>query len=329
MRATIGVDVGATTISAGLVTDEGDILHSLQTPTRGVGSGTVVQQLLDVIDELVKGARRQGVAVDGVGVGVAGAVDPETGTMLPHAGNALPELAQRPLAEDIRGIANLPVFVDNDANALALAEWTFGVGRGAHSLVLFAIGTHLGGGVIIGDALVRGCRGYAGEFHALPINFDGLPCPPIGRGCLGEYVGGQALAAEARQQIESGAGATLLELAGGDVSKVTSELLFRAAASGDPAAKAIVDRACDALAAGIGFVVNALNPEVVVVTGGVARSLVPLQEDLRRRAATYALAPPLASTRVHVVGGDKRQTARGGAALVRYELERARLSGRA
>jgi glucokinase len=183
--------------------------------------------------------------------------------------------------------------------------------------------------VIIGDALVRGCRGYAGEFHALPINFDGLPCPPIGRGCLGEYVGGQALAAEARQQIESGAGATLLELAGGDVSKVTSELLFRAAASGDPAAKAIVDRACDALAAGIGFVVNALNPEVVVVTGGVARSLVPLQEDLRRRAATYALAPPLASTRVHVVGGDKRQTARGGAALVRYELERARLARRA
>ena len=249
--------------------------------------------------------------------------------MLPHVGNALPELAHVPLAQDIRHVTSLPAFVDNDANALALAEWMFGVGRGAHSLVLFAVGTHVGGGVIIGDALFRGCKGYAGEFHSLPINFDGPACSSFGPGSLGDYVGGRAIAAEAQRQVETGSGAALLERAGGDSSKITSELVFQAAHSGDPVAKAIVDRACDALSAGISFVVNGLNPEVVVVTGGVARSLVPVEEELRQHAGTYALGPALASTRIHVVGGDKRQTVRGGAALVRYELERAKPSGRA
>jgi glucokinase len=288
-----------------------------------------VERLLDVIEDLLAGAGTHGVPVDGIGIGLAGAVDPDEGTMLPHEGNALPELAGRPLREDIGRATGLPVFVDNDANALALAEWTYGVARGAQSLVLFAIGTHVGGGVIIGDTLVRGCRGYAGEFHTISVNFDGPVVPPYARGCLGQYVGGHAMAAEARQQAEAGAGATLLELAGGEPSKITSELVYQAAAAGDPVAKALVDRACDALAAGIGFVVNGLNPEVVVVTGGVARSLVALQEDLRRRAAAYALPRALAGTRIHVVPADKRQTARGGAALVRYELERALRAGRA
>jgi glucokinase len=326
MRATIGVDVGATTISGGLVTPEGNILHSLEIPTREVGSGTVMGRLLEVIDDLVTSARARGISVDGIGIGIAGAVDPTRGTMLPFGGNALPELAHVPLGEEIRRVTALPVFVDNDANALALAEWMFGVGQGAHSLVLFAIGTHVGGGVIIADALVRGCLGYAGEFHAVPIDFQG-PSEPTGlRGSLGQYVGGQAMAAEARQQVEAGAGAELLELAGGDAWRITSALVFQAAASGEPVARALVDRACDALAAGLGFIVNGLNPEVIVVTGGVARSLVALQEDLRRRAGAYALPPALASTRICVVPGDKRQTARGGAALVRYELDRGRRS---
>jgi predicted NBD/HSP70 family sugar kinase len=328
MKATIGVDVGATTISGGLVTHEGDILHDVQTPTRRDGPGTVVVRLLNVIDELLKVARSRDVSLEGIGVGVAGAVDPEKGTMLPFAGNLLPELAHLPLAGDIRRVTSLPVFVDNDANALALAEWRFGVGRGAHSLVLLALGTAVGGGVIMGDALIRGHRGYAGEFHAVPINFDGPP-GRFGRGCLGEYIGGEAIAAEARQQVGSGSDVALLELAGRDRSKITSELVFQAACCGDPLAKAIVDRMCEALAAGIGVIVNSFNPEVVVVTGGVARSLVPLEEDLRRRVSAYALAPALASTRICVVGGDKRQTVRGGAALVLYELERARPSGRA
>lgn len=328
MKATIGVDVGATTISGGLVTHEGDILHDVQTPTRRDGPGTVVDRLLDVIDELLKVARSHGVSLEGIGVGVAGAVDPEKGTMLPFFGNGLPELAHVPLAQDIRRVTSLPAFVDNDANALALAEWRFGVGRGAHSLVLLAVGTALGGGVIMGDALIRGHKGYAGEFHGVPINFDGPP-GPFGRGCLGEYVGGEAIAVEARHQVGTGSGDVLLELAGRHRSNITSELVFRAACDGDPLAKAIVDRACEALAAGIGFIVSSLNPEVVVVTGGVARSLVPLEEDLRRRVGAYALEPALVSTRIHVVGGDKRQTVRGGAALVLYELERAKPSGRA
>ena len=294
MRATIGVDVGATTISGGLVTPAGDVLHSLETPTREVRSGAVTRRLLELVAALVTCAQAEGVSVDGVGIGLAGAVDPARRTMLPFLGNALPELVHVSLEEEIRRVTTVPVFVDNDANALALAEWMFGVARGAHSLVLFAIGTHVGGGVIVGDALVRGCRGYAGELHGLPIDFQGPSGPAGMRGCLGDYVGGHAMAAEARRQAQTGAGAMLLERAGGDASRITSALVFEAAAAGEPAATVIVDRACDALAAGLGMVVGGLNPEVIVVTGGVARSLVTLEGDLRRRADAYCLPRALA-----------------------------------
>jgi glucokinase len=318
----IGIDVGATTISGGLVAPDGSVLYTLQTPTRQAGPGTALKTLLGVIDELLRQARSRDLSLAGVGVGVAGVVNFDKGVMLAHAENLLPDLAGVPLAEDIQSFTGLPTFVDNDANALALAEWMFGVGRGARSLVLFAIGTDVGGGVIVGDALIRGASGFAGEFHRLPVNIDGPRCYCGLAGCLALYVGGRGIAATARQRIASGARSTVLERAGGDPQAITSELVFREAANGDSVAKTIVDQACDALGAGIGFVVNCLDPEVVVVTGGVAQSLVPLADEVRGRAATYPFAPTLAGTRLHVIGGDKRRTVRGGAALVLYETRR-------
>jgi glucokinase len=327
-EATIGVDVGATTISGGLVTHAGDILHVEQVLTRGTGSATVVERLHGVIGELLGAARTAGLSLDGIGVGIAGVIDPERGAMRFHAKNGLPELAHLPLARELARGTGLPAFVDNDANALALAEWRFGVARGAHSLALLALGTGVGGGMIVGDSLIRGHNGHAGEFHGVPVNFDGPP-GAVGRGLLGEYVGGEAIAAAARAQVAAGAGALLGEMAGGDAQAITSELVFRAARAGDLAAKAIVDRAYDALAAAIAFIANSLNPEVIVVTGGVARSLVGLEDELRARAGQYAVAAALAGTRLHVIGGDKRQTVRGGAALVCYELRRAASPARA
>jgi glucokinase len=323
MSAIVGIDVGATTLAGGLVTREGDILHAIQRPTHRGGPGTAMESVLALVHELLGEARSRRLTLAGIGVGVAGVVDTEKGVMLPHPCNALPELAHVPLAESIRSVTDLPAFVDNDANALALAEWTFGVGRGAHSLVLFAIGTNIGGGIVLGDALFRGANGYAGELHAVPINFDGPRCYCGARGCLGAYIGGHVIAAEARQRLADGAPSSLLGLAGGDPAAVTAELVFHASVSGDPVAREIVSRACDALGAGIAFVVNCLNPEVVVVTGGVARSLAPLADELRSRVAVYAMGgAAMANARIHIVEGDKRQTVRGGAALVLYELAR-------
>jgi glucokinase len=170
--------------------------------------------------------------------------------------------------------------------------------------------------------LVRGARGYAGEFGHVPVNFDGPRCMCGGRGCASVYLGGRQLAAEARRRLREGARSTLVDQVAGDLDAITTPMVFGAAAGGDRLARMLVDDACQALAATLGTIVNGLDPEVVVVTGGVAESLVSLHADVLRRTAEYAFAHPLGSTRIHIVRSGKRDTVRGGAALVAYERAR-------
>jgi glucokinase len=126
----------------------------------------------------------------------------------------------------------------------------------------------------------------------------------------------------ARERLARYPNSVLLALTGGHPERISSELLFEAAAGGDPLAHEVVDEACEALAIGIGALVNLLNPEVIVITGGVAASLAPLQDDIVRRVGRRSLAPALDTTKVCVVPADKRATVRGGAALVLYEMAR-------
>jgi glucokinase len=213
----------------------------------------------------------------------------------------------------------VPVFVDNDVNALALAEWRFGAGRGARSLVVLAPGTGFGAGIILDGRLVRGVAGFGGEFGHTPVKFDGPPCWCGGRGCLAVYASGRGIAEAARARVAGHDESPLLLAAGGVAQRITAELVFRAAADGEPVAAAVVDEACRALGAMLATIVNGLNPEVVVVTGGVAGSLAALEKQILAAAAEHAFARALAATRITIVPGDKRLTMRGAAALVLYE----------
>ena len=313
----IGVDVGCTTLSGGLVTPDGNVLSAIQAPT-SLGSGTAEHTILGIIADLHAEAQTRGLALEAVGVGVPGLVDTDRSMLLHSAGSHVADLHRVPLADRISAKTGVPAFVDNDVNALALGEWMFGLGRGAASCVVLAIGSGLGAGIILDGRLVRGKSGFAGELGHIPVDFNGPPCPCGGRGCLALYVGGEYLAAEARRRV-SCEPSSLLALAGGQAPAITAETVFLAAAAGDPLARSMVDRACRALGAGLAITVNGLNPEVVVVTGGVVTSLLPLQGEIIRRAGEYALADSLAGTPIHFVPGHKSQTVRGGAALVLYE----------
>jgi glucokinase len=215
----------------------------------------------------------------------------------------------------------VPTFVDNDVNALALGEWTFGLGRGAPSCVVVAIGSALGAAIILDGRLVRGKNGYAGELGHVPVDLDGPVCPCGARGCLGPYLGGEYIAMEARRRVASEP-SSLGAMAGGKPGGITAEMVFTAASAGDGLARSMVERACRALGAGLAVVINTLDPGVVVVTGGVVKSLLPLREEIIRRASEYALAESLAGTPIHFAPGHKGQTVRGGAALVLYERAR-------
>jgi glucokinase len=319
MNALVGVDVGASRISGGLVTVDGDVVAVEQRATHARGQGTAVETVLDVIGATLATARARGVRVEGIGVGLPGAVDVAAGAMLDYPTNHVREFAGVPLRDRVAATTGLPAVVDNDANALALAEWTFGAARGASSLVLLAIGTEIGGAIMIGDTLVRGHSAFAGELGHVPIEFRGPRCICGGRGCAGVYLGGRVMAQIARRRVAR-ARSKLVAMTGGDPRSITAELIFEAARLDDPLARSIVDRGAEALAALLAVIVNGINPEVVAITGGLAPSLEPLREDLLARAGRYAYALPLARTRLAIVDGDKGRTVRGGAALVLHAL---------
>src|SRR5205807_1842630 len=258
-----------------------------------------------------------------IGVGLPGPVDVDKGMMsVASPQSHVPEFHGVPVAEQIQALTELPTFVDNDVNALALGERAFGLGRGAASFAVLAIGTEIGGAFVAGDVLLRGAHGFGGELGHVPVNFAGPRCGCGGRGCLGAYLGGRQLAAEARRRVMDGASSTLVERAAGDIDAITSSMVFAGAAAGDRLAQMLVDEACEALAAALAMIVNGLDPDLIVITGGVAESLVPLHADVVRRTAAYAFAHPLGSTRIQITRSDKRDTVRGGAALFAYERAR-------
>jgi glucokinase len=314
----LGVDVGGTTIAGGAVTAAGEVLFEDRVATRDAAqAGGAIGAVEQLIERLRARATADGVAVRGVGVGVPGPVDTVRGRVGEHVPHA-PDLAGEPLAARLGARFGLPVVVDNDVNALALGEWRFGAGRHTRSLVVLAPGTGFGTGIVLEGRLLRGAGGFI-EFGHTPINFDGPPCWCGGRGCLALYASGRGIAEAARARVAPGT--ALAQAAGGDPEAITAALVFRAAADGDPVAAAVVDEACQALGAMIGTIVNGLNPELVVITGGVAASLAPLEKRILAAAGEYAFARALATTRVVIAPGEKATSMRGAAALVLYEEE--------
>jgi glucokinase len=315
----LGVDVGGTTMSGGLVTPSGDILKAIDIATHREGPGTAVDTLQAMIAQLLAEAHARALTIEGIGIGLPGLIDVDASRI--RSAPFIPEFDRFPLAARISAKAGIATYVDNDVNALALGEWMFGLGRQADPFVLLAIGSGVGGGIIVDGRLVRGKRGYAGEFGHVPVDVDGGPCECGGRGCLMLYTGGHHLAAEIRERVRREP-SVILALAGGQPDAITTEMIFRAAAGGDALAGGVVARACRALGAGLAGIVNGLNPEVVVVTGGVVASLVRWQDEILARTGEYALADALAGTQIHLAPVDKRRTVRGGAALVLYEHAR-------
>jgi glucokinase len=304
----IGMDVGGTTVAAGLVDPDGRVLEHHQAPTRAHGPGRALDVITELLDRLTATAAAHGVAVTGAGVGVPGIVDAERGVVGP-AVHHVPELAGVPLAARLGARLGVPVFVDNDVNALVLAEWRWGAGRGARSLVMLALGTAAGGGLLFDGRLHRGAGGFGGELGHIPIDFNGPPCICGARGCLDVYVSGLDIARRGSERLGRPVG--------------TADV-FRLAAEGDPTAGVLVDEICRALGAGLAHIVNGLNPERLLLAGSVAKSLRPLEARVRAALAGHAFAEALRSTRLEILTLDKDATVRSGAALVHYETQRRR-----
>ena len=313
----LGVDLGGTTTAVGVVTRDGDVIADASAPT-DAGTRDPLETIVALVAEATEKAGRAARSIGAIGVGLAGPVDTDRG-IVGRPVTQVPQLEGRALAAELGARVGLPVVVDNDVNALALGEATLGAARGARSLVVLSAGTGVGAGIVLDGRLVRGAAGFAGELGHAPVKFDGPPCWCGLRGCLAFYASGRGMADAARARAAGDTRSSLLQAAGGDPSRITAALVFRAAEEGDDLAASIVDEACQALGAMMGTIVNGLNPEVLIVTGGVVESFAKLEAKLRRAAGEYAFPQALAATRIDIVPGDKRASVRGAAALAFHE----------
>jgi len=264
MDVTIGVDVGGTKILAGVVDTSGRILQTARRSTAKHDAHQVLEQVADVVAEL-----RTTNYVVGVGVGIAGGIDQHRSHVYFAPNLGWEQVPARAILEQACG---LPVVVENDGNAAAWAEARFGAGRGCTDFVMVTVGTGIGGGVILGGAVMRGAHGAASEIGHITTVPDGRPCGCGRKGCWEQYASGNALVREARAlAAEHRTEATfLLSLGDGTPEGVQGEHVTEAAAAGDPVAVRAFAVIGTWLGRGLADLTAVLDPQMFVIGGGVA-----------------------------------------------------------
>jgi len=204
----------------------------------------------------------------------------------------VPDWEDFPLAEWLREHFGVPAAVENDANAAALGEWRYGAGRGTRYFLYVTVSTGVGGGIVIGGRLYRGADSLAGEIGHMVVDPGGPRCTCGRRGCLEAFSAGPAIARRARELLashhRSGEGRIILELVGGDPSRITAREVAMAAARGDPLAAEILREAGEALGFGLAQAIALLNPERVALGGGVVKAGEPFLAHVRKAANAWA-----------------------------------------
>ena len=292
----IGVDLGGTKLLAGAVDRELNVHHRATRPARAADHHAVIETVVSAVGEVRDAIEGASGSVQAVGIGIPALID--TARAIAVMSTHLP-LAGIPVGDLVAERIGLPVFVDNDANAAMLAEWRFGAARGASDAALLTIGTGIGGGLVAGGVLQRGSQGAGAELGHMVVQADGPRCNGNcpNRGCLEAMVSGSALAREARriarERPRSGLGQALA--AGREIS---GPLVTELAHDGDAAAIDALAGIGRWLGVGVANLVNMLNPDVVVIGGGVIAAGELLLEPARAVVAERALSPSKEHVRI-------------------------------
>jgi glucokinase len=300
----LGLDIGGTRMTGALVDLTGSKIHVERRPTDRAGGARAGFELMSEITRvLFEHAASQNRAVRAVGIGFGGPVDSRRGVV--RMSHHVEGWKDFPLAASLAERVGVPVRLDNDCNAGALGEWRFGAGRGTNDILYINLGTGIGGGVISGGRLVAGASDAAGEIGHMMIDPEGPVCTCGRRGCLEALCSGSAIGARARARAKrfpaqrdqirpiSPLGPIGPIVQKGETRLTTesnSKEVFALAAEGDPLACKIVAETADYLARAIGAAATLLNPEIVILGGGVAEVGEILLAPIRERLPRYALS---------------------------------------
>ncbi len=293
-RWIVGVDIGGTTINVGVVPIEGGAPEAFRTkPTESQrGPKFVVDRVKSMIEEAIAEVTRTHScgrsAIAGVGIGSPGPLDRKTGTVI-----STPNLGWRnfPLRDLIQNAVDLPATLENDANAATYGEWWLGAGRRVNTLAGVTLGTGIGGGLILNGEIYHGASDAAAEIGHMTISSTGRKCKCGNYGCLEAYASGPAIALRAIEGLEAGAESILTQLVN-NISHITAETVFEAVVKEDRYATEVVSETAKFLGAGVANIINVLNPEMVVISGGVTRAgkhlMDPLRAEVRLRSFKVA-----------------------------------------
>jgi glucokinase len=292
VSATIGLDIGGTKISGGVIDGSGVILARGRKDTPAHDPAAIIHESVNLIREL--SVEHQ---IDAVGVACAGFIDRSRSTVL-----FAPNLAWRdePFKQHLESVLHLPAILENDANAATWGEFRFGAATEADDMVLLTVGTGIGGGIVVDGVLMRGAFGVAAELGHMRVVPGGIRCGCGNRGCWEQYASGSALVREARELIVSGTphAARLGELCGGDPAALSGRDVTRAAVEGDPAAVELLADLGTWIGEGLASVAAILDPELIVLGGGVSE------------AGGLLIDPALAAFRRQLTGRGHRPEAR-------------------
>lgn len=276
----IGIDVGGTNVKIALVDGEGKIIYSNSVPTYAqMGYEYTVNNIKQAIKDLMKETNTEAKDIQGIGFDFPGQVDCKTG-VVKNAPN-IPGWVNVPIAQMIEDEFHIPTRIDNDVRCAALGELKFGAGRGCENFVCITVGTGIGSGLVINGKVVRGAANAAGEIGHIKLQMeDGPLCGCGDSGCLEAFASGPSIVAMAQEYLKGGKSAKFRELAGD--GEITPYIVAKAAEAGDPVAKRIFEKMGYYIGMGLTSVINLLNPEKIIIGGGVAECGELLLDPIRR-----------------------------------------------
>jgi glucokinase len=249
----IGIDLGGTNLRVALVSRDGQLIKKKKEPT----SEEIVDSIFRAAEDLFSDE------IEGIGLGVAGLVNKKSGRVLISPNLHVVERID--FINEIKERFNVPVFLENDANAAALGEKWIGAGRDFSSFVLLTLGTGIGGGIVCNKKLLE----VSAEIGHMSINMDGEKCHCGNSGCLESYASGRAILSKAISILEKGRESLLKEYCGGNFYKLTAEDIYKAALDGDSLARELLRDAGRYLGVGIANIINLMSPDAIILAGGL------------------------------------------------------------
>ena len=298
MAYNIGIDLGGTNIAVGVVDEQGNILSQTSTPTLATRPfAELVKDMARCITEVLTQANLEEKDIESVGIGIPGVADQKLGKVIFCTNLGWHDI---PLREELQKYFNKPVYIDNDATVAGLAESYAGISKGCQSSVFLTLGTGVGAGIIINGKPWSGAHGVGSELGHMTLVVDGVPCTCGNDGCVERYCSATAIIRMARQACLGYPESLIMKLAGNDPDKIDARIVIDAAKAGDNTAVQVFNRFSKYLAITVNNITAFLDPEMIVLGGGVSKAGQFLLDNVRAQLPRYLMYKNLPSPKLEL-----------------------------